>query len=787
VTYFPIRHHSPACAAHLRRLILARRPTAVLIEGPASFTSKIDLLTDPRCVCPVALYTTFIDKAGRIASGGEPARFSAYYPFCDYSPELIALRTGRDVGARLRFIDLEYAEMVLARHAARPTDEPVRVESLAADPHLRHSEYVTALAERLGCRDFNEVWDHLFENGADGLDTDPFIDRVAAYCAMARFDYTPEALAADGTTAREACMAAAIVAEVRATTGPIVVVTGGFHTVALPDLVAAGTARPAPLTLTEGEGGTWLMRYSFDQLDALAGYASGMPSPAYYDRLWRATGDRTQAAADLILEIGRLTRERRLPAPITTPDAIAAVQMARQLAAMRGHAWPLREDVLDGIRASFVKGEVGTEGRPLLMLVHEVFAGKRIGQVPPDAGQPPIVEDFHRAARAYRLPIESVERRAVALDLYRSARDREVSRLLHRLGYLNAPFAGLVSGPDFVQGHGLELIQERWQVCWSPATESALIEAAVFGATVEEAAAAKLGHELAHLEDAGQGRSTAAAVEMLVRACRLGLHRQVARIVPLIDVHIAEDPAFPSVVHGLSQLELLGHAREPLEATHLTELPRLMTAAYQRACRLLGDIAACPDDLIGPVLGALRTLREVLAAGTGLDADLFHDGLGRVIAHPAERAQAAVVGAAAGILYQGGVLREAELIRLVHGYLGGALRDPHKSCGIVRGLLATAREIAWQVTEIARALDVRLQEWDDAAFLKALPELRLAFTDLTPQEIARVAGHVAGLHGEATLGELVHAGVDEEEVRFGLEATRQVREALRSEGSYERP
>jgi HEAT repeat protein len=70
--------------------------------------------------------------------------------------------------------------------------------------------------------------------------------------------------------------------------------------------------------------------------------------------------------------------------------------------------------------------------------------------------------------------------------------------------------------------------------------------------------------------DALAGEAAATAVAMLVRACRLGLHRQVARVVPLIDVHIAEDPAFPSVVHGLSQLELLGHAREPLEATHLT-------------------------------------------------------------------------------------------------------------------------------------------------------------------------------------------------------------------------
>jgi hypothetical protein len=807
VTYFPIRHHSPACASHLRRWILNHRPASVLVEGPESFTAKIELLTDERCLCPVALYTNFVDKRGRLRKSSAelpespfgPPRFAAFYPFCDYSPELVALRTGRAVGARLRFIDLEYAEMILARHASRPEEqnEGVRVESLAADPHLLHSEYVQALARRLGCRDFNEVWDHLFEASADEEDSDAFMDRVATYCAMARFDYTPTALEQDGTTAREACMAAAVRDELRRNeeegrVGPLLVVTGGFHTVALPDLVAQPRARPTPLELGDGEAGTWLMRYGFEQLDALAGYASGMPSPAFYDRLWHLGGDasaatlRTRAAVDLIVEIGRLARERKLPTPLTTPDAIAAVQMAKQLAALRGHAWPLREDVLDGVRACFVKGEMGAEGQLLMRLVYQTLAGNRLGQTPPGAGVPPIVDDFYREARQHRLPVDSTQQKKLELDLYRNARDRQISRLLHRLDLLGVPFAGYLGGPDFLQGRGLELMQEHWQLGWSPTTESALIEASIYGPTVAEAAAARLRQDIARLQEEGEGRSTAAAVGLLVRACRLGLHDQAGSIVPLIDVHIAEDPSFPSVVSGLSQLDLLAHAREPLEAAQLTALPRLTAAAYRRACRLLSEIATCPDEAVDAIIGALRSLREVLAgarpADETMDPNLFHQELRGIIDTDPQKAQAAVVGAAAGILYGEGLLPEEGLIRVTRGYLGSTASDPRKSCGILRGLLATAREIAWQVTEVIRALDAQFQSWDEKAFLEALPELRLAFTDLTPREIARVADHVAGLHGEQSLGELVHADLDEGEVRFALEVTRLVRESLRADG-----
>jgi hypothetical protein len=814
--FFPIRHHSPACAAHLRRWLLAHRPASVLVEGPTSFTPFIDLLVDSACVAPVALYTNFVDRRGRTtaAPGTEmpetlfgPPRFAAYYPFCDYSPELVALRTGKAVGARLGFIDLEYPEMILARHGEEPPGarEGVRVDSLTADPHLRHSEYVRSLARRLGCRDFNEVWDHLFESCQENSDTDAFIDRLAAYCVMVRFDYTEETLRRDGTSAREACMAAAIRAELERNRaeggiGPVLVVTGGFHTVALPDLVAANTQRPKALTLADDETGTWLMRYSFDQLDALAGYASGMPSPAFYDRLWHAVdqaeeekalaavGDRV--AADAIVEIGRLARERNLPTILSTADAIAAVQMTRQLAALRGHPWPLREDVLDGIRSCFVKGEMGVEGQVLMQLVHGLLAGNRVGQVPPGSAVPPIVTDFHREARRLRLPIDNVERREMTLDLYRNAGHRQVSRLFHRLDLLSAPFAVFQGGPDFVQGQGLDLMQERWQVCWSPATESALLEASVFGPTVEEAAAARLRQDIARLEDEGQGRSTAAAVTLLVRACRLGLHGQTASIVPLIDVHVAGDPAFPSVVAGLSQLELLAHAREPLEAGDLSAVPRLMQIAYVRACRLLEDLATCPDDAVDAVLDALRTLREVRAGSrrpahaeeaAALDPDLFHQALRRVVDHPPAQAQAAVVGAAAGVLYGEGQLSEEGLVRVTCGYLGGT-SDTRKTTGILRGLLATAREAAWQVTELMRALDTQFSSWEEKEFLAALPELRLAFTGLTPREISRVADHVAQLHGETSLGELVHADLDEEEVRFALEVTALVRESLRGDG-----
>src|SRR5258705_6745640 len=192
--YFPIRHHSPACAWHLARLIRELRPAAILVEGPASFTPLIPTILDPDTKPPIAVYTHFVDVSRKLykPATGEPdlgpARFAAYYPFCDYSPELVALRVGEEIGARLSFIDLDYSDQILAERLVDEALIKPRIESLMEESHFQRSQYLNALAQRSGCRDFNEMWDHLFEANFESRPTETFTRELAGYCFFARHD-----------------------------------------------------------------------------------------------------------------------------------------------------------------------------------------------------------------------------------------------------------------------------------------------------------------------------------------------------------------------------------------------------------------------------------------------------------------------------------------------------------------------------------------------------------------------------------------------------------------------
>ena len=797
VIYFPLRHHSPACARQLERLLRERRPRSVLIEGPASFTALLPLLRHPETRAPFAIYTGYAVPIATADSGVPPQRRAAYYPFVDSSPELVAARLGHELGASVRFIDLEFFQQPFATDAASAD----RVGSLLSEAHLGHSRFLARLARRAGCRDHNDLWDHLFETRLESPDWAAFIHSVAAWCWCARSEYSAEALEADGTLARERAMTAAIRSELAqrgpAGSGPVVVVTGGFHTVALPPAVRSAVESAAPVVPTrpEVEQTTCLVRYSFDQLDALNGYASGMPAPFYYDRLWHASGASesqraagsvwSEVAARWLVELGQLSRRAKNAHPVSVSDLIAAFQQARQLAALRGHPGPTREDLLDGVRSCLVKGATDAEGAVILDLARHALTGTQVGDVPAEAGAPPLVEDFRRQAQRLRLKLGDSVSRPCALELYRKTAHRQISRFLHALVHLLVPFAVLGAGPDFIRGTGLERMIEHWDYRWSPATESQLVEASVWGATVEEAAATRLRRQLAELEEQGRGRQSGLAVELLIQACRLGLHVQFSSLVDLIQKQVEADPSFVSVVQAATQLQLLWESREPLEAHRLPQIPEVQVRALRRACYLLPNLSSTPDQEAEATLESLQQLQELVSrenaqAGAQVSADLFWEPLRAWLT--LSGASPLLTGGAAGLLYRAGLTDEAETLRCLVGHLRSTTTQPESRLGFLVGLLRTARELAWQAPALSRAVGELLEHWSDDEFHRLLPQLRLAFSVLTPAETDQVAGVVAPPQGEGSRLDWYRPDLAEADLVSGRQLRRAVEEALRQDG-----
>jgi hypothetical protein len=780
IIYFPIRHHSPACAWHIQRLIQTEKPEAVLIEGPSDITELIPFILHSQSQSPFAIYTTYIEAQQKLEELSiPPRRFAGYYPFCDYSPEYVALQAGAKIAAHLQFIDLTFTAQTLN------SQNTEQIRDLQQESYLQRSEYLAKLAQKTGCRNHDELWDHLFEANFLTLPTIEFMRHVATYCFMARQDSPPQLLEAEGTIARETAMAAAIQDVRSRIKGKILVVTGGFHTVVLPTLVQQPQP-PDRQPIKAEESKTVLMRYSFEQLDALNGYAAGMPTPEYYQRIWEAVQNKKEIAEhpfltvahECLVETGIQTRSHPHMNGISTADAIAALEQSQRLAQFRGHPAPLREDLLDGVRSCFVKGAMDADGLQVMEFVTRLLRGDRIGDLPADVGVPPIVEDFRQQAMRFRLHIQSSVTKSVTLDLYRKVNHRRISRFLHTLSFLNVPFARVLSGPDFVKGQGLDRIQEIWEYRWVPLVESALIERSLYGSTLEEAVLHQLEVTIVQLEEEGRGRSATAAVSMLIQACQMGLQTYAPRILALIAEQINEDADFNSLIHAMNQLVLLWQSKEPLEAQKLETIPTLIVLIYQRACFLVPQAAHCQPEAAPAILNSFCTMRELLQTQPHLDSELFLSGLVNLLEQP--EGNPVIVGGATGVLYSLGLLHRDRVVALAIGYLNGAERVA--GALFMRGLLRTCREMAWTVSELLAAIDEQLAVWDEEDFLRILPDLRLAFADLTPRETDKIAAAVARLSGENDLGDLTHHQLTEKDLQLGLLLNQQLVKGLEADG-----
>lgn len=708
VVHFPVRHHSPTAARLVRELIQRMQPAAVLIEGPADFNNRIDELFLPHRP-PLAVYSYL-----RLPTG---QRRGAYYPLCEHSPEWQATLTAHEIKATVRFIDLPWADIATAEN------EP---DNRYGDAEFRRSGYIAALCKRLGVEDFNTLWDTLFELDAN-LTIETYLQRAHHLCGNMRL---LEGAGSVTDRRREAFMAARIRQTLHEHEGRVLVVTGGYHSIAL----HARLTGQAPVDMTEPaeytpkppaegeERGIALTPYSFERLDSLTGYDAGMPNPGFYQQVWR---DRLKGKTDthhtLLRRIAQRLRESKQS--ISAADLIAAETTARGLAALRGHAEVWRTDLVDGIISSLIKEEMARGGRhPLLEAVHEVLRGGERGLLAEGAQLPPLVVDIQAQLETHHLQTH-IQPRDVDLELEQPA-DRSRSRILHRLRLLDVNGYERIAGSDLSVRDDLAKVGERWHIGWSPDFDARCIESARYGPTLAEAAAARLTEAAGGLErDAGR------AAILLLDAALAGLTELAGNLLLRLKDLVRSDGNFFTVTPALGHLLYLYRYDAVLETAGRGEIGALVVETYQRGLWLLeglGQVTGQDAELLAG-LQMLRETFERCEQALQLDRGEFVQVLARIGADRAQRP-----------LVRGGVLGAQWSLGTTDGeQVKTALRqfaDADHLGDFLTGLFALAREQVQRQRDLVLAINELLVRYGDDDFLTALPALRLAFTYFTPRE-----------------------------------------------------
>lgn len=759
VIFVGVRHHSPACARVVAAVLAREKPDLVLIEGPSDFNDRIGLFA-LKHTPPVALFAYVAPDRTNAAPAPEAedaedhlhaepvAPLACFYPFAAHSPEWVALRAGIPA----HFIDLPSYR--------------ARGRSGFSDGPLPASAHIGRLARKLGFDDFDSLWDHLFECEEDPEKNERALERF--------FDAFRGDERGNGDDAdREAFMASQIAQRLQEASTSLgrparaVVVTGGFHTPALRSLLARddlgerGTIPPPPANARVGID---LVPYSFPRLDALRGYASGMPGPQFYATLWEH-GPAKGAEETLFSPVKALRPARSSPdgpvpsggkVPLSPADAIALATAAEGLRRMRAHSTLSRSDLLDAVRVALVKEDVlaphGPEMHPILAAVEEHFRGDRRGTVDPATPRPPLLRAVDEELQALGLVLGPVAQE-VPIDPAK-ARDRARAVFLQRLLLLGIP--GISWTRPRLRASGAARFA-RFRAVRGPDFEPALLEASAYGATVATAASAFLEERAATVSGAK------ACAEAVAHAWRAELPLLGGRLLPRLQTALSHEGDLGELGAALSVLlDLMDIPRE--QADDGPPLEALVAAALDRGLWLFeasrlppppvagGEVPSAPRVHRSALHGvfALRRAEERLAPATqgplrALLTRYVHDDAGL----PGLR------GAALAWLMELSA-RDAETSERELGTppLLSKLKlllHPATVGDVLEGLFIVGREALREVPALLALLDDLLEPLGEEAFLVALPALRAAFGGLTPRERRRFAEGVVARRGGTTM------------------------------------
>jgi hypothetical protein len=743
---FGVRHLSPAAAHHLRGVLDALRPSAVLVEGPSDATEQIKHLAHKDTRPPVALLAYTQER---------PVR-SILYPLAEYSPEWVALTWALHNKVDVRFIDLPAAVFLEMHQATEPPDQKDEEEGQtgkkrAVSDHTRAylDDPYEAIARLSGEPDHETWWERHFEHTVEPA---AYVRQIFEFGrGLREWRELPEE---DENLVREAYMRRCI-REVLAAghaAERVVVVCGAFHAPALTHDLAPmddKAVKALPRVATR----LTLMPYSYARLSSQSGYGAGNHAPAYYQKLFeeRRDGRKERLGPRFLAELAQ--NMRREGVVRSAAEVIEAVRLADTLAALAGAHAPSLRDLRDAAVTCLGRGEHSAVG-PFLA---EVEIGSSIGHLPKGAGRTPIQDDFYeelsrlkldeyqtgdrklRLAKARRdvdperLEIDLREDRHAATP-ETAFRGRNQSTFLHRLRVLCVSF-----------GEQLERKQtgtafEKWWLRWAPESEIQLVEAGLRGDSVLAAATMALSERLAECEAIDQ------AAGLVEDAIKCELHSAFEDARSRLQAVAVLDSSFDALARAVDSLaETIGCGT--VRRFDLTPLRPLLGQLFLKATLLAKQACTCDDptakEKVRPAMAALNRVAQENAAD--VDADRWQHELDAIAA--SDPLNPFLSGFACALVLERGRIDEEELAREVSRRLSPGIHA-EVGAGWFEGLVAHNRQALISRLALWRQLDAYLVSLDDEEFRHGLVYLRRAFGTFAPAEVRRVVSNLVEISQE---------------------------------------
>jgi hypothetical protein len=424
VVYFPIRHDSPASCLILSQYIKQYQPDLILVE----FSHGIELLLTQltkNTTFPVCITLSEIKKGNSL------------YLISDYSPEMVSIKYAVD--HKIEFECIDVPPFLLSTTNYTETEE-----------NILTNKYTQQLLKETSCRNYDEWWAKYFEVGVDNIKIEDYIDQFYQHLKAIRdFDEMNQSVDLN-IIERESYMRFRI-NENSLKYKRILVVTGGYHSVALKD-------KNSNFNIANSFNTSYLKAIipaSMKDYHTIYQGMLGMRHTNFYYHFHTFRND--HYIIRMIAEFNsQLKKNNTL---ITAADELMVYEVTYKLAQLRGNKYPTLYDYIDAVKTSFFKTDIIMNDIYLESL-EASLVGSKIGTVPESYKVYPIIEDIMNTFKRFGLHNLS----SITLHPTSKTKDLEISRFLNQLSVFETGLAVKKSKESVYEFNVLIPHSESWKL-----------------------------------------------------------------------------------------------------------------------------------------------------------------------------------------------------------------------------------------------------------------------------------------------------------------------------------
>lgn len=664
IRIFGIRHHGPGSALRLQKALLDQNPDLILVEGPVDANDKLEALDIHAVTPPLAL--TVLDKSTN--------QSKAFYPFAEFSPEWSAISYAKSNDVVIKFIDLPASSM--------PNEE-----------RIAHRDPLSVLAKTSGYSDTEKWWEVHFEHIDSSLDLFEEIIHLI------------EGIRQDSPSKREIFMADQIRNYVQDGYINIAVICGAWHAPILKNWQNA----PKSKTKINGTQPYYWIPWTYQKMTISAGYSAGIHAPLYYEHLYNF---QEHAIHHWLARAGAIFREQGHL--ISAAQLIDTAHLSKELASLRLRAIPGIDEIWESIKSTFSYEKMGV----LEYLQKELFIGQKRGHVSNDVNALPLVEDFFRRLKKFRLSkvVGDQQVRSKHLDL-RKDLHFSMSHFFHQSIILELHWPKLESSEIEHIGN----YNEYWDLAWNEHIEHRLVELAYLSPSIAEAAGIYAQHRLSSMNKASdiydllETTIKAGLTEVFTKGLKLGGEMSMASNDGLV------------LLKSLIQLDRLKHFGGIYEIDEVA-IEHIFISLYPKVEILLPRAYESLDDEAIMELAKLLNNFQLLKIK---DNDTWNRILQGYLND--DKCPAVLHGLALRLLFENEALDLTAIHDRIRFEFSGR-KDLLDTASWIEGFLLPGKLAIFHKTPLLELIDNWISDLDDPTFDRVLIGLRRTFLSLNDSE-----------------------------------------------------